>query len=127
MPKKVIKTNKAPAPVGPYSQAIEVNNLLFISGQIPFDNETGELVKGDITKATSVVLNNIKSILEEANYSLDDVVRCTVFLKDMAKFSEMNDVYAKFFIEKPPARVAVEVARLPKDVDIEISAIASRS
>jgi len=122
--KKVILTEKAPGPVGPYSQAIQAGEFLFVAGQIPFDVNANELIKGDIRRATSVVLENIKAILEQAGYSMNDVVRCTVYLKDMSNFSEMNEVYAQYFTEKPPARVAVEVSELPKGVDIEISAIA---
>ncbi|MHA1304161.1 MAG: RidA family protein [Candidatus Heimdallarchaeaceae archaeon] len=124
MSKKVIQTDKAPTPVGPYSQAIHAGNFLFISGQIPVDIDSGEIVYGDVPKATRLILQSIKAILEEAGFTLEDVVRCTVFLKDMDKFSEMNDVYAEFFTNNPPARAAVQVAKLPKDVDVEISAIA---
>ena len=124
--KKVIITDQAPKPVGPYSQAIQVGEFLFIAGQIPFDAKTNELITGDIQKATKIVLENIKAILEKANYSLDDVVRCTVYLKNMDDFSKMNEIYAQYFKKKPPARLAVEVSKLPKNVDIEISAIAWR-
>ncbi|MHA1868857.1 MAG: RidA family protein [Candidatus Heimdallarchaeaceae archaeon] len=124
MTKKIVKTEAAPAPVGPYSQAVQAGQFLFISGQIPADVETGEIVRGDVAAATKVVLNNIKAILEEAGFSLNDIVKCTVFLKDMNKFGEMNEVYGSYFTEKPPARAAIEVAKLPKDVDVEIEAIA---
>ncbi|MHA1685859.1 MAG: RidA family protein [Candidatus Heimdallarchaeaceae archaeon] len=122
--KETVLTSKAPSPVGPYSQAVKAGEFLFVSGQIPFDMETQSLITSDITKATEIVLKNIKAIIEEAGYVMDDIVRCTVYLKDMNNFSKMNEVYSSFFTNNPPARVAVEVARLPKDVDIEISAIA---
>lgn len=124
MSKEIIKTSKAPAPVGPYSQAVKAGEYLYVSGQIPFDMATQSLVVGDIQKATKVVLDNIKAIVEEAGYTMQDIVRCTVYLKDLNNFANMNKIYAEYFQENPPARVAVEVARLPKDVDIEISAIA---
>lgn len=125
--KKVIFTENAAKPVGPYSQAVQVGDLLFISGQLPVDIESGEIIRGDVKRATELILKSIKAILEQADYSLSHVVRCTVFLKNMDTFSDMNEVYAKFFTEKPPARAAVEVARLPKDVDVEISAIAIKN
>lgn len=122
--KKVIYTDKAPSPVGPYSQAIQAGQFLYIAGQIPANPVSGEIIIGDVQKATKQVLENIKVILEEAGYSLKDVVRCRVYLKDMNDFGKMNEIYATFFTDEPPARVAVEVSRLPKDVDVEISAIA---
>lgn len=122
--KKVIFTDKAPVPVGPYSQAVQAGQFLYIAGQIPSDPSSGEIIIGDIQKSTKQVLDNIKVIIEEAGYTLQDVVRCRVYLKDMNDFGKMNEIYATFFTEKPPARVAVEVSRLPKDVDVEISAIA---
>ena len=121
--KKVINTDKAPQAIGPYSQAILTNGLLFISGQIPINPETGEIAEG-IENQTRQVLNNMKAILEKENMTLDNVVKCTVYMKDMNDFVKMNGVYAEFFIEEPPARAAVEVARLPKDVQVEIEAIA---
>ncbi len=123
-PKKVILTDKAPAPVGPYSQAIQAGNFLFVAGQIPYDPSIGEIVYGDVQKATKVVMENIKTIVEEAGYSMDDVVRCRVYLKDMDDFGKMNEIYGQYFTDKPPARAAIEVARLPKDVEVEISAVA---
>ncbi len=123
--KIAITSDRAPPPVGPYSQAVKVDKFLYISGQIPFDINKGEIVYGDIKEATKVVLENIKAILEEANYSLDDVVKCSVFLKDMDNFTQMNEVYSQYFTgDVTPAREAVEVAKLPKNVDVEISAIA---
>ncbi len=122
--KKVILTDKAPAPVGPYSQAIQAGNFLFVAGQIPANPKTGEIIFNDIQAATKQVLENIKAILEAADYSLSDVVRCRVYLKDLEQFGKMNEIFAQYFVEDPPARVAFEARRLPKDVDIEISATA---
>lgn len=126
MSKKVIKTDKAPAAIGPYSQGIIAGELIFVSGQIPFDPTTGELVAGSISEQTEQSLKNIQAVLEAADASLADVVKCTVFLKDMDTFTEMNEKYSEFFKDEPPARAAVEVARLPKDVGVEIEAIAIR-
>jgi 2-iminobutanoate/2-iminopropanoate deaminase len=122
--KKVIKTDKAPAPVGPYSQGIIAGNFIFVSGQVPLDPKTGKMVEGTIGQQTEQVLKNIQGILEAAGASLKDVVKCTVFLKDMDTFSEMNQKFAEFFKENPPARAAIEAARLPRDVGVEIEAIA---
>ena len=122
--KKVILTENAPSPVGPYSQAIQAGEFLFIAGQIPANPSSGEIIRGDIQSATKQVMENLKAIVEEAGYSMDDLVRCRVYLKNMDEFKQMNEVYGSFFREKPPARAAIEVARLPLDVDVEISAIA---
>jgi 2-iminobutanoate/2-iminopropanoate deaminase len=122
--KKVIKTDKAPAPVGPYSQGIIAGNFIFVSGQIPLDPMTGKIVEGTISQQTEQVLKNIQSILEAAGANLKDIVKCTVFLKDINTFPEMNQKFAEFFKENPPTRAAVEVSRLPKDVGVEIEAIA---
>jgi 2-iminobutanoate/2-iminopropanoate deaminase len=124
MKKKVIRTEKAPKAIGPYSQAIQAGNLLFISGQIPIDPATGELVKGEIDQQTARVLENIKGILESQGLGTEDVVKVTIFLKDMGNFNQVNEVYATYFPSFPPARSTVEVARLPRDVEIEIEAIA---
>ena len=110
--------------VGPYSQVIKSNGFVFCSGQIPVNPATGEMVTGSITEQTKQSLSNAKSVIEAAGSSMDKVVKVTVFLKDMNDFSEMNAEYAKWFSDKPPARAAVEVARLPKDVGVEIEAIA---
>ncbi len=124
MERKVIHTDNAPKAIGPYSQAIQAGNLIFCSGQIPIDPKTGELVVSSITDATCRCLENLKAVLESAGSSLDSVTKVTVFLKDMNDFGEMNEEYAKYFTADPPARAAVEVARLPKDCLIEIEAIA---
>jgi len=123
--KKVIQTEKAPKPIGPYSQAIRAGNFIFLSGQIPIDPKTGELVKGDIRQQTQQVLENIRGVLESQGLGMQDVVKVSIFLKDMGNFNEMNEVYATYFPSSPPARSTVEVSRLPKDVDLEIEAIAS--
>ena len=121
---KVIQTQKAPAAVGPYSQAIEVNGLIFTSGQLPIIPESGELINDDIKKATARSLENIKEILQEAGSSLDKVVKVNIFLKDMNDFSSVNEVYSKYFTTNKPARSCVEVSKLPKDGIIEIEAVA---
>ena len=124
MKKKVIQTEKAPKAIGPYSQAIQAGNFLFLSGQIPLDPASGELVKGDIREQVRSVLENLKGVLESQNLGMEDVVKVTIFMKDMGNFSQVNEVYGTYFPSSPPARSTVEVARLPRDVDIEIEAIA---
>jgi 2-iminobutanoate/2-iminopropanoate deaminase len=120
---KIVSTNQAPAAIGPYSQGIIVGNLFYSSGQIPLTAE-GELVTGDISEQTHQVFKNLKAVLEEAGASLESVVKATVFLKDMNSFAPFNDVYGHYFAEHKPARSCVEVARLPKDVLVEIEVIA---
>jgi len=122
--KEIIRTDKAPAPVGPYSQAVKLGNLLFTAGQIAIDPQTGQLSTGDISEQTELVLKNIQAILKASGSGLDNVIKTTVFLKNMDDFSSMNEVYAQFFTTNPPARSAVEVARLPKDVLVEIECVA---
>ncbi len=122
--KKEIKTPKAPQAIGPYSQAIEANGFVFASGQIAINPETGQLIGGSIEEQTRLVLTNLKAVIEAAGSSLENVVKCTVFLQNMDDFSRMNAVYDTFFLPPYPARAAVQVARLPKDVKIEIEAIA---
>ncbi len=122
--KKIIKTDKAPEAIGPYSQAIAANGMIFASGQIPIDPESGILNTGSIEDQTRLVLNNLKAVMEAGGCTFDDVVKCTVFLENMDDFSRMNEVYAEFFSPPYPARAAVQVARLPKDVKVEIEAIA---
>jgi len=124
MGKEAIASSRAPAALGPYSQAIRSGNLLFVSGQIPLDPATGELVDGNIEVQTERVLKNLAAVLEEAGSSLDKVLKTTVYLRDLGDFGRMNEVYAKFFGETPPARATVEVARLPRDVSIEIDLVA---
>jgi 2-iminobutanoate/2-iminopropanoate deaminase len=124
--RKVILTSKAPAPIGPYSQAIVYNNTLYISGQIAIDPETGELVLDNIEEETHRVLRNISALLEQAGSSFNNVLKCSVFVKDMNMFSRINAVYAEYFNgDNPPARELVEVANLPRFVNIEISVIAA--
>jgi 2-iminobutanoate/2-iminopropanoate deaminase len=120
----VVSTAHAPKAIGPYSQAIKANGFVFISGQIPIDPATGNLVEGDITKQTEQVLKNLAAILQAAGSNIEKVVKTTVFLKSMNEFAQMNDVYSKTFTNAPPARSTVEVARLPKDVSVEIDVIA---
>lgn len=122
--KKIINTTNAPAALGPYSQAIEVNGTLYVSGQIPFVPATMTLVSEDVKEQAKQSLENIKAILDEAGYSFADVVRAGVFIKDMNDFAAINEVYAEYFGETKPARACVEVARLPKDVKVEIEVIA---
>ena len=122
--KEIISTPNAPAAIGPYSQAVKAGNLLFISGQVPLDPATGEVVEGDITVQTRRVLDNVKAILTEAGADFSNVVKTTVFLKDMNDFVPMNRVYAEYYPENCPARSAVQVGRLPKDVSVEIETIA---
>lgn len=127
MVREVIRTNQAPAPVGPYNQAIAASGrMVFVAGQIPLNPQTGELVgEGDVAAQTEQALQNLKAIVEAAGVTLNDVVKTTVFLKNMNDFAAMNTVYAKYFAEDTaPARAAVEVARLPKDVLVEIDCIA---
>jgi len=122
--KDVISTAHGPKAIGPYSQAIRANGFIFISGQVAFDPSTGNLLEGDIAAQTDRVMKNLKAIVEAAGSTLDKVVKTTVFLKDMNEFTKMNEVYGKYFAAAPPARATVEVARLPRDVRVEIELIA---
>jgi 2-iminobutanoate/2-iminopropanoate deaminase len=122
--KQRIQTAQAPQAIGPYSQAIIAGGLVFASGQIPLDPQTGQFVAGGIEEQTEQVLKNLSAVLEAAGSSLGRVVKTTVFLADMQEFSAMNDVYGKFFKKDPPARATVEAARLPRDARVEIEAIA---
>jgi len=122
--REVINTTNAPAAIGPYSQAVKVGNMLFVSGQIPFVPETMELISEDIQEQTKQCLENLKAILEEAGMTLNNVVKTGVFIKDMNEFGAINEVYATYFTDNKPARACVEVARLPRDVRVEIEAIA---
>lgn len=122
--KRIINTPKAPAALGPYSQAVEVNGTLYISGQIPFVPETMTLVSDDVKTQTRQSLENLKAILDEAGYTFKDVVKATCFIKNMDDFGAINEVYNEYLGEVKPARACVEVARLPKDVKVEIELIA---
>jgi len=124
MGKRVIHTERAPKAIGPYSQAIQAGDFLFLSGQIPLDPKTGELVKGDIQQQTQQVLENINGVLESQKLGMEDVVKVTIFLKDIGNFNQVNEVYTLYFPSSPPARSTVEVAKLPRDADIEIEVIA---
>ena len=122
--KKIIHTEKAPAALGPYSQAIEINGMLFVSGQIPFVPETMTLISDCVKEQTKQSLENVKAIVEAAGYSMKDVVKAGVFIKDMNDFAAINEVYNEYLGDVKPARACVEVARLPKDVKVEIEVIA---
>ncbi len=122
--RKVIKTDKAPEPIGPYSQAILVDKTLYVSGQIPIDPATGQLVSGDILLETKQVMANLRAILQEAGMDFSDVVKCSIFVKNMGDFHLINEIYGQYFTEYPPARETVEVSDLPKNVNVEISCIA---
>lgn len=123
--KTIISTPKAPAAIGPYSQAVLVNGMFFTSGVIPIDPETNTLVEGDVTVQARQAIGNLKNLIEASGSSMDKVVKTTVFIKDMNDFGKINDIYKDFFTSDFPARSCVEVARLPKDVLIEIEAIAT--
>ena len=125
MQKKIIKTNKAPLPIGPYNQAVVIGNLLYASGQIPIDLKTNTIIEGGVTEQTKLVLEHIKAVLEEAGSSLKSVVKATVFLKNMNDFPLMNAIYTQYFdTATAPARSTIEVARLPKDALVEIEVVA---
>lgn len=123
--KTTISTERAPKAIGPYSQAVVSNGWAFLSGQIPLDPATNQIVAGDIAAQTERVLENLKSVLEAAGSSLERVVKTTVYLKDMGEFAKMNEVYGRYFASNAPARATVEAARLPRDVSVEIDCIAS--
>ena len=122
--KKVVATDEAPKAIGPYSQAIVHNGMAYLSGQIPLDPSTGKVVEGDIAIQTARVLDNLSAVLEACGASLENVLKTTVFIKDMGEFARMNEVYGRYFAANPPARSTVEAARLPRDVRVEIDAIA---
>ena len=126
MKKEIINTKKAPAAIGPYSQAVRVGDLVFTSGQIPIDPSTGEFVSGDIKAQAEQSLKNIQAILNEANMDFSNVIKVNVFLKDMNDFAKVNEVYASYFKEPYPARSCVQVAKLPKDAAVEIEVIAQK-
>jgi 2-iminobutanoate/2-iminopropanoate deaminase len=122
--KQIVLAEHAPRAIGPYSQAVRAGNFVFLSGQIPVDPGTGQLVEGSIQHQTERVLENMRAVLESAGLGLEHVVKTTVFLKSLTDFVHMNEVYARYFTINPPARSTVEVARLPRDVQIEMDAIA---
>jgi 2-iminobutanoate/2-iminopropanoate deaminase len=122
--KKIVSSAGAPKAIGPYSQAVVHNGLAYLSGQIALDPVSGQIVEGDIAVQTERVLQNLKAVLEECGSSMEQVLKTTVFVKDMADFPKMNEVYGRYFSVNPPARATVEVARLPRDVRVEIEAVA---
>lgn len=124
MSKAAVRSQKAPQAIGPYSQAIKAGGFIFLSGQIPIDPATGTLIQGGVAVETRQVLRNLEAVLKDAGASLNDVVKTTVYLKDISKFTEMNNVYAEFFREPYPARATVEVRDLPKGAQVEIDAVA---
>ena len=123
--KQIVATDRAPKAIGPYSQAVIHNGIAYLSGQIPLDPSTGQMVDGDIAIQTERVLENLRAVLEACGSSFGQVLKTTVFLKDMGEFPRMNEVYARYFTENPPARATVEAARLPRDVRVELEAIAA--
>ncbi|MFM7429351.1 MAG: RidA family protein [Flammeovirgaceae bacterium] len=124
MTKEVIYSAQAPEPIGPYSQAIKAGNMLFVSGQVAIQKSSGQVIIGNIVDETTQVMKNLEEVLKSANMNFSHVVKCTIFLKDMNNFPTVNEVYGKSFKTNPPARETVEVSRLPKDVNVEISCIA---
>lgn len=122
--KKVLQIPGAPSPIGPYSQAILKNDTLYVSGQIPIDPVTGNIVDSTVAASTRQVMENISALLKEANMTTDNIVKCSIFLKDMDSFSVVNEIYGEYFRSNPPARETVQVAKLPLDVEVEISCIA---
>ena len=127
MAHNVVYSPQAPEPIGPYSQAILSGNMLFVSGQIAIQKSSGNLVTGNVEDETTQVMINLSEVLKAAGLTFKDVVKCSIFLKDMNNFPKVNDIYGQYFTENPPARETVEVSRLPKDVNVEISCIAVRS
>lgn len=126
MEKKVIRTDNAPAPIGPYNQAIQYGDMLFVSGQIAIDPTTGELLKGRIQEETKLVMENLKAVLAEAGMDFSNIIKSSIFIMDMGQFAEINEVYAQYFDADPPARETVQVAGLPKGVNVEISVVAGK-
>jgi len=122
--KQIVNTAKAPAPIGPYNQATIANGFIFVSGQIALDADSGELVASSIEEETRKVMKNLQAVLNEAGSNFEDILKTTIFIRDMGQFAQINAVYGEFFAENPPARETVEVSKLPKDVQVEISCIA---
>jgi 2-iminobutanoate/2-iminopropanoate deaminase len=127
MSKEIIFSKDAPAPIGPYSQAVKAGNTLYVSGQIALDADSGELINENITEETHAVMKNLDAVLRQAGYGFEDVVKCTIFIKNMNEFVTINEAYGRYFPANPPARETVEVSRLPKDVNVEISCIAVKN
>lgn len=125
MEKQIINTQYAPAPIGPYNQAVRTGNLLFVSGQIPLDPATGNIISSGIQDETQKVMENLEAILKEAGLSFSNIVKSTIFITDMGQFAQINEVYGRYFPEQAPARECVQVAALPKGVNVEISVIAA--
>ena len=123
--RQAVATSQAPQAIGPYSQGVKAGNLLFVSGQVPIDPATGQIIEGDIKAQTDRVMRNLSAILEAAGASMDHVVRCTVYLADMNDFAAMNEVYGSYFTQPAPARATIQAVRLPKDARVEIDVIAS--
>jgi 2-iminobutanoate/2-iminopropanoate deaminase len=124
MDKEIINSQEAPAPIGPYSQAVKANGMLFVSGQIALDADSGELLNSNITEETHAVMKNLEAILRASGLTFLNVVKCSIFVKNMGDFATINEAYGQYFKINPPARETVEVSRLPKDVQVEISCIA---
>nr|WP_255777953.1 RidA family protein [Mariniradius sediminis] len=122
--KEIIFSKEAPAPIGPYSQAVKAGNTLYVSGQIALDPATGELINENITEETHAVMKNLEAVLRAAGYGFGNVVKCSIFIKNMDQFATINEAYGQYFKTNPPARETVEVSRLPKNVNVEISCIA---
>jgi 2-iminobutanoate/2-iminopropanoate deaminase len=127
MSKEIIFSSDAPAPIGPYSQAVKIGNTLYLSGQIALDPTTGELINENITEETHAVMKNMDAVLRAGGFTFADVVKCTIFIRDMDQFATINEAYGQYFKTNPPARETVEVSKLPKNVNVEISCIAARN
>ena len=127
MSKEIVFSKNAPAPIGPYSQAVKVGNVLYVSGQIALDADTGDLINENITEETHAVMKNLDAILAAAQFSFNDVVKCTIFIRNMDDFTVINEAYGQYFKSSPPARETVEVSKLPKNVNVEISCIAVKA
>lgn len=127
MSKEIVYSKNAPEPIGPYSQGVKVGNVLYVSGQIALDADSGDLINENITEETHAVMKNLDAVLAAANFSFMDVVKCTIFIRNMDDFTAINEAYGQYFKSSPPARETVEVSKLPKNVNVEISCIASKN